>query len=107
LLVAERQRQQRRGRLGALGGKIAGVDRGKLPADAVGRVVAQEMDALGDRVVGDDPFAEQRRIILQPARRRVARQPPEQRDGVPFVQLRTVLAMASSSPLTKPRSFLS
>ena len=71
------------------------------------------MHALGNAVVGDDQAFEQRRVVGQPARRRIGRDPPKPLDRLGFVHqlgsraARASLAMASSRPLTKPLSRLS
>ena len=81
-------------------------------ADAVGGIAGQEMHALGDGVVGDDQPLEQRRVVHQPARRGVGREPAQPRNRLGLVHhsagaARASLAMASSRPLTKPLSRLS
>ena len=68
---AMRQRQQRGDRLGALGGEVAQIDRDQLPPDRRGRVVGQEMHALGDVSWVRTRSPSTRRIVGQPARRGV------------------------------------
>jgi len=70
------------------------------------------MHVLGDRVVGDDQPVEQRDIVEQTARLRRGREPPQAIDDFGLAHYSALaglasLAIASSSPFTKPLSRLS
>ena len=107
-VVAEREAEQRAERPGALGGEVGEIHRDQLPGDVAGRVVRQIVDALDEHVVGEDERLaadlQHRRIVHQPARRRIGGKAAHRGDEGGFVYRRSSFASASSRPLTKPVS---
>ena len=75
----DHQRQQKSGRLGALGGEIGKIDPQRLARHGVGRIVGKEMHAADDGVgLQHDLMAgrhrQHRRIVGQPERAGMPRQ---------------------------------
>ena len=107
--VAEREAEQDPHRPRALRGEIGEVHRDQLPGDVFGWIVGQIMDALDEHVVGQHDRAvarlQHRRIVHQPARRRIGGERAQRVDEGGFAAyVRTSFAMPSSRPLTKPDS---
>lgn len=104
--------EQGRQRPGTHRREIRKIDRGKLPANVLGRAVRGEMNALGQHVVGRDKVVAERRgqdrcIVLEPTRGRRCRKRPqrlEKRRLKPRPQEAVSLASRSRSAFTNPAS---